>query len=101
MTGLASGFEVAFVSINGQKAAVRQDGYFELKVPLSLGENALETVAIGTLGERVTGTLRVTRVAAAITSLSAWWAAGSWRCSPSWRCCRRCGAAQPAWRTPR
>jgi subtilase family serine protease len=53
---------VASVTVNGQTAVYRaSDGYYELTVPLAIGENTLTVIATDTLGNAQTLTIAVTR----------------------------------------
>jgi hypothetical protein len=64
--GLVSGFEVANVRVNGVLAALHPDGSFDLKVPLTLGENTIEAVATGVGAETARASIKVTRKAASV-----------------------------------
>ncbi|MHB8877248.1 MAG: carboxypeptidase regulatory-like domain-containing protein [Myxococcaceae bacterium] len=59
--GLVAGFAVASVTARGVQATVEEDGHFTALVPLSEGENLIEVVATGTLGETAKASLTVIR----------------------------------------
>lgn len=59
--GIASGFEIQTVTVNGKAGETLGGNGFSATVPLVEGENTLVAEVVGVDGEKVTGSLRVTR----------------------------------------
>jgi hypothetical protein len=60
--GVARGFDLAGVTVNGVAGELLGAGGFSVTVPLALGENVLEAVATGTTGQTVVARLTLHRV---------------------------------------